>query len=457
MADPPHSPTCCCCAVDTIAWYINRAVSDWSCWKVVLCSDVLTAQCWTTLPLERSSINSREEPCDTRTVTRRISTIILLAWFVGMLAPATSLAASSSPELVVGDLSFPSNMAFAPDGRLFFAEKDTGDIRVIQDGRLLPDPFAHVDVLSSSEQGLLGLSLDPNFDVEPWVYVYYSDPVAHINRLARLRADGGSIERQPLLDALTTENGYHNGGDIAFGSDGKLYLSVGEVHEAERAQDPNDLGGKILRLDRDGTVPSDNPFGAGNPAYSMGHRNSFGLCVDQSNGDLWETENGPGSDDEVNLIEPGGNYGWPDQLGPGGEPAFIDPVLDFPDVIVPTGCAVWRGDLYFGAYGTGLLYRLALPPASGVQAVVVTDIGAGVTDLEVGPDGDLYVATSDAIWRFDASVTTESTGTVEPTPGDSPGGTSNTAIVIVAGIVLAAGLAARIIAGRKLRRDVSED
>ena len=84
-------------------------------------------------------------------------------------------------------------MAFAPDGRLFFAEKDTGDIRVIEDGHLLPDPFAHIDVLSAAEQGLLGLALDPAFDTDPWVYVYYSDPVAHINRLARLRADGGSV------------------------------------------------------------------------------------------------------------------------------------------------------------------------------------------------------------------------------------------------------------------------
>ena len=221
------------------------------------------------------------------------SSIVIVMGFAWMLRPSTSLAAANDPQLVADHLSFPSNMAFAPDGRLFFAEKDTGDIRVIEDGRLLPEPFAHIDVLSAAEQGLLGLALDPAFDTDPWVYIYYSDPVAHINRLARLRTDGGSVERQPLLDALTTENGYHNGGDIVFGRDGELYLSVGEVHESQRAQDPNDLGGKVLRLNPDGTVPSDDPFGAGNPAYSMGHRNSFGLCVDPSNGDLWETENGP--------------------------------------------------------------------------------------------------------------------------------------------------------------------
>jgi glucose/arabinose dehydrogenase len=384
---------------------------------------------------------------------RRIVSIVIVMGFAWMLRPSTSLAAANDPQLVADHLSFPSNMAFAPDGRLFFAEKDTGDIRVIEDGRLLPEPFAHIDVLSAAEQGLLGLALDPAFDTDPWVYIYYSDPVAHINRLARLRTDGGSVERQPLLDALTTENGYHNGGDIVFGRDGELYLSVGEIHESQRAQDPNDLGGKVLRLNPDGTVPSDDPFGAGNPAYSRGHRNSFGLCVDPSNGDLWETENGPSSDDEVNLIRPGGNYGWPDQLGPGGAPPFIDPVLDFPDIIVPTGCAVWRGDLYFGSFGTGLLYRLSLPPAASPRADVVRAMSAGVTDLEVGPDGDLYVATSDAIWRFAGKP--EATPTVAPS-GDSGGG-GNRPIAIVAGIVLAAGLAARFIAGRRLRRDLSKD
>ena len=349
------------------------------------------------------------------------------------------------------DLSFPSNMAFAPDGRLLFAEKDTGDIRVIRDGELVDDPLAHIDVLSSSEQGLLGLALDPAFATQPWIYVYYSDPAVHLNRLARIRADDAAAPPEPLLDALTTEHGYHNGGDLVFGGDGKLYVAIGEVHEAERAQDPDDLGGKILRLNPDGSTPSDGPFGAENPAYSMGHRNSFGLCVDPSTGDLWETENGPGSDDEVNRIEPAGNYGWPDQLGPGGEPVFIDPVLDFPDVIVPTGCAVWEGDLYFGAYGTGALYRLSLPAGSDARADVVGDAGAGITDLQVGPDGDLYVATSEAIWKL--------SGTGSPTPqtdapaADPSGSGWKTAIAVVAGLALAAGLIMRFVAGWRLRRE----
>jgi quinoprotein glucose dehydrogenase len=319
---------------------------------------------------------------------------------------------------------------------------------------LLPDPFAHVDVLSATEQGLLGLALDPSFAAQPWLYLYYSDPVSQLNRLMRLRTDGDEQERQPLLDALTTERGYHNGGDLVFGIDGMLYVAVGEVHESQRAQDPDDIGGKVLRVAPDGSIPSDNPFGAGNPAYSMGHRNSFGLCVDPTTGELWETENGPGSDDEVNLIEPGANYGWPEQLGPGGEPAFVDPVLDFPDVIVPTGCAVWRGDLYFGAYGTNLLYRLRLPAGPGARETVVRDMGAGVTDLQVGPDDDLYVATADSIWRMDAPTSrlpTPGASAEAPTSSDG-GGIGRVVAIVAAGVLLVIGLLARFSAGRHLRR-----
>ena len=372
--------------------------------------------------------------------------------------PAASAHGAATFEPVATDLSFPSNMAFAPDGRLLFAEKDTGDIRVIRDGSLEAEPLAHIDVLSSSEQGLLGLALDPAFDTQPWIYVYYSDPVSHLNRLARISADDAGSEPEPLLEGLTTEHGYHNGGDLVFGRDGKLYVAVGEVHEGERAQDPDDLGGKVLRLNPDGSAPPDNPFGAGNLAYSMGHRNSFGLCIDPSDGTLWETENGPGSDDEVNRNEPGGNYGWPDQLGPGGEPPFIDPVLDFPEVIVPTGCAVWQGDLYFGAFGTGLLYRLSLPAAGGTPADVIGDLGAGITDLQVGPDGDLYIATSNAIQKLaDAGSPAPaiSPTTAPPAPvADASDGGWKTVVAIVAGVALAAGLIARFVAGWRLRREV---
>jgi aldose sugar dehydrogenase len=387
--------------------------------------------------------------------------LLALAFVVTIAAPAA--AARTKPELVAGDLAFPTNMAIAPDGRIFYTEKETGDIRIIAGDHVLPQPFDHLDVIGGGETGLLGIALHPDFSAQPWVYVYYSDAADGRNRLIRILADGDTgTERQNMIDGLPA-SGYHNGGDLVFGLDGSLFLSLGEAHEAERAQDPNDIGGKVIRIEADGTLAPDNPFGPDNPVYSIGHRNSFGLCVDPANGDLWETENGPGSDDEVNLVVAGANYGWPDQLGPGGAPPFVDPVVDYRAVIVPTGCAVWEGDLFMGSYGTGLLHRIGLPAEPGAAVDdVVARFDHGITDVAAGPDGDLYVATSNAIWRFggDAGqmspmpVPSPSVPPGAAGPADSDGATTTLLLGIVAAIAAATGLAMRFAAGRRLRRDL---
>ena len=204
---------------------------------------------------------------------------------------------------------------------MFVADKDVGEIRIVRDGEILDEPFATLPVqVTVNETGLLGVAVDPAFPDEPWVYAYYTGTDA-VNHLVRIRADGDrGTEIQPLLDLLPATAGWHNGGDLAFGPDGKLYVSVGDGHDGSRSQDPNGIGGRILRLNPDGSVPDDNPLGPGNPTFALGIRNSFGLCFDPETGELWETENGPTEDDEINLIEAGGNYGWPEHLGPGGEP-----------------------------------------------------------------------------------------------------------------------------------------
>jgi len=294
-------------------------------------------------------------------------------------------------------------MAFALDGRIFFTEKETGDVRIIRDGRVLPEPFVHVFVEGSAERGLLGIALHPDFERDPWVYLYYSEGGGASNRIIRLRAEAGeALEVDPIITLLPAVTGYHNGGDMAFGSDGKLYAVTREAHDPERAQDPNDLGGKVLRLDPDGSVPIDNPLGPENPVYALGIRHSFGLCFNPVTGDLWETENGPASDDEVNRIVAAGNYGWPDQLGPGGEGRFIDPELDFERVMVATGCAV-RSDgrwLYFGSYLNGLYRARLLPDGSLGGPELVPGVGTAVTDVARAPDGSISVATSYAILRL---------------------------------------------------------
>jgi quinoprotein glucose dehydrogenase len=381
-----------------------------------------------------------------------------LAIFV--LAPTAS--AKEPAEVWLTGLAFPTNMAWAPDGTLFFTEKESGDVRVVSpDGKLRESPFAHLDVQGDAERGLLGIALHPRFPDEPWVYVYFTDLESQRNHLVRFRAGGDeATQTQVLLNDLPQAPGYHNGGDLLFGPDGMLYVAVGESHDPARAQDPDDLGGKILRLAPDGSVPPDNPFGPANPVYSIGHRNSFGLCSSPG-GEIYETENGPDVDDEINVLEAGGNYGWPEVTGSSGG-AYIDPILVFPQPIAITGCASWRGDLVFGSYLESLV-RVLVPGEAGSEPVA--EVPGGITDLSVGPDGLLYAATSDAIWRLGAPEPGPSpssaepapsppaqTATATPTPAPGGGGGSAALLPVVAAVVLAAGLLVRSLAGRRIRR-----
>jgi glucose/arabinose dehydrogenase len=371
---------------------------------------------------------------------------------VVLLATASPARSAIERTTFLSDLDFPTNMAFAPDGRLFFTEKDTGNVRVANDG----------------ETGMLGVALDPAFEREPWVYVYFSDAASGNNVLVRVRDEGGRAgARQTLGSFLPWAAGYHNGGDLLFGADRKLYVAVGEAHDPERAQDPRDVGGKILRLSPDGSIPPDNPI-AGSPAFTIGHRNSFGLCLEPDSGDIWETENGPDVDDEVNVLRAGANYGWPEVTGDSGG-RFEDPVAIFPSPEALTGCAVWRGDLWFGAANTGAVYRMPVD-RRGVAPQQAAGFDAPVIDVAVGPDDALYVATASAIVRLtddepaptrSASPTDGANG--EPTEAgpvvmperEGSGGGASAAVPIVAAAILAAALWVRMRAGRALRS--SED
>ena len=343
---------------------------------------------------------------------------------------ASAAGAQEGFEREVDGFGFAVNLAIAPDGTMYVADKDAGEIRIVRDGEILDEPFATLPVqVTVNETGLLGVAVDPAFPDEPWVYAYYTGTDVR-NHLVRIRADGDrGTDVQTLLDLLPATSGWHNGGDLAFGPDGKLYVSVGDGHDGTRSQDPNGIGGRILRLNPDGSVPDDNPLGPGNPTFALGIRNSFGLCFDQATGQLWETENGPTEDDEINLIEPGGNYGWPDHLGLGGEPTFVDPVLNFPETIVPTGCAVSDGTLLFGEGYDGNLHVMPLPgPAEGI----VARFDGGITDIENAPDGSLWVVTPTALYRSTGALERPS-ATVSPQPEPSGG-------LVTAGGLLIAGL-----------------
>jgi glucose/arabinose dehydrogenase len=371
-------------------------------------------------------------------MVRRPSLLLLLPLLVVLVVWSAAPASAQDAELepIVTGLEFASNVAFAPDGTAFFNEKDLGEIRVLRDGRVLDEPFASLPVLVTvNETGLLGLAVHPDFPDQPWVYAYYTDRDLGLNRLVRIRAEGDvGVEVEPLLGLMPVV-GFHNGGDLTFGADGTLYVVTGETQQPERAQDPNDLGGKVLRLDADGSIPADNPF-PGSAVYALGIRNSFGLCSDPTTGDLWETENGPDRFDELNRIVAGANYGWPTHLGPVDVAGFEDPVLAYETVIVPTGCTVVGETLYFGT-ARGEIHAVGIGRDGPPTDEVVTNAGEPVIDVARSPDGSLVVVTQHAIWQLTLDTRPSSeqpTGSQAETAPSGPSATATPAAAASEGL-----------------------
>ena len=314
----------------------------------------------------------------------------------------------------VADAAWPVALAPAPDGRLFFAELLTGNIRIVQEGKVLSEPFATLENVSTSgESGFLGLALHLNFPREPYVYAMYvvDNPDTGfplMQRVVRFRDDEG-IGRDPtvILDSLPAATIYaHNGGRIAFGPDGKLYLSIGDTDVPELAQDPMKLEGSILRYNPDGTIPNDNPF-PGSPVYATGLRNVFGFAFQPETGNLYATDNGPGGFDEVNKIEPGHNYGWPLHIGIAEAEGFNDPIVLFsiwPErPIGPTGVTFSLEQpelLLFCAFKGFSLRALQLsgPEYNSVSSTTVLSNKCAL-DVTYSSDGWLYYSTLSAIYR----------------------------------------------------------
>ena len=288
--------------------------------------------------------------------------------------PTPGVPTGVTVEVVAQGLKVPWGLVFAPDGRLFLTERG-GVIRVIEDGRLLPDSYAELDVAQEGEGGLLGLALDPDFETNGYLYIYYTyrNPQGFLqNRVTRLKEGDSGAQEEPLiiLDNIPASR-IHNGGRIKFGPDGKLYVTTGDAGSSILSQDMDSLAGKILRINRDGAVPQDNPF-PGSPVYSYGHRNPQGLAWHPVTDQLFATEHGPVGHDEVNLIEAGGNYGWPIIIGTGNDPRFLDPLLESGlDTWAPSGATFydgdvlpseWKGRLLFGALRGQRINWLTLSP-----------------------------------------------------------------------------------------------
>jgi len=297
-------------------------------------------------------------------------------------SPRIGPAVVENVQLIASGLEAPWAVALAPDGRLFVTERP-GRVRIVRlgaGGGLEARPWATLPARANpnTERGLLGLALDPEFARNGFVYLYYSYAAAGgatLNRLVRMHdTNGAGTDETILLDDIPGSSD-HDGGRIAFGPDGKLYVATGDGEQEARAQDPGSPGGKILRLETDGSVPADNPV-AGSRVYSLGHRNVQGLAFHPDTGVLYATEHGPSGffpaccQDEVNRIEAGANYGWPIVTGKPGDQRFRDPIAwsGNTDTWAPSGAAFatrpgpLRGSLLFATLRGAHLHRLVLTP-----------------------------------------------------------------------------------------------
>lgn len=323
---------------------------------------------------------------------------------VGSAAPPDAPAAPpevGDPTDVATGLAVPWGLAFLPDGRALVGERPTGDVSLIAPGSD-PERVGTVpDVADNGEGGLLGMVASPTFESDQLIYAYVTTRAD--NRVITMR-----LQRNALVDAQTILTGipdesYHDGGRLLFGPDGMLYVTTGDAGVPENAQDLASLSGKILRVKADGSVPDDNPF-PDSPVWSYGHRNVQGLAFDDT-GQLWATEFGSSAYDELNLIEPGANYGWPEVEGVGGAVSatndFVDPQVTWPtSEASPSGLA-WRdGVLYMGALQGERLWQI---PVEGSTAEAPTPTLEGalgrIRTVMVAPDGDLWLTTSNTDGR----------------------------------------------------------
>nr|WP_245659915.1 PQQ-dependent sugar dehydrogenase [Nocardia gamkensis] len=299
-------------------------------------------------------------------------------------------------EEVAKDIEVPWGLAFLPDGAALVAERDSGRIVRVAAGRAPEQVYRLPDVAARGEGGLLGLAVAPDYAESRYIYAYFTSETD--NRIVRFRLDGPP---EPIVTGIA-EAGNHNGGRIAFGPDGMLYAGTGDAGESGRSQDPASLNGKILRSTPEGLPAPGNPY-PGSPVYSLGHRNVQGLAWDRA-GRLFAAEFGQNRFDEINLIEPGRNYGWPDVEGAGGaDHGFTDPLLTWTTAEAsPSGIAITGDILYVAALRGQRLWTVPLEDGRvGGPRAELRDRYGRLRTVEAAPDGALWLTTSNTDGRGD--------------------------------------------------------
>ncbi|HYT29599.1 MAG TPA: PQQ-dependent sugar dehydrogenase [Actinomycetota bacterium] len=351
----------------------------------------------------------------------------MTALATGFLPPGPTAAtpgqtSAIGKQLVLGGLPFPAAFTFFADGRILYGERFTGDIRIYDPSNGSNTRFFHVTKLATDgEQGLLGLAVHPRYPAKPYVYAYATRTINGTlrNQVLRITDSGGTgTAKKVIFSSDTVAGTYHDGGRILFGPDGMLYAVVGEAHSPANAQDLSNNAGKVLRMTPAGKAPPDDPF-PGTPIFTYGLRNSFGFTFDPQTRKLWETENGPECNDEINLELSGQNHAWgpsetcstppspPTNTNQDGPQPRIMPLAFFSPPIAPTGAAFCsgcgltgdQGDLFFGAYNTGDIRDVKLTAdRTGISSMsVVYTNASGILSMERGPDGALYFSDAGAI------------------------------------------------------------
>jgi aldose sugar dehydrogenase len=333
-------------------------------------------------------------------------------------------------SLVADGLDYPWALAFLPDGAMLVTER-TGMLRIIRNDVLDPEPvpggpqafWAGESGLPGAIHGYMDIALHPDFASNRLIYLTYTKPMDGGNRLALARGRWDGRGLQDVEDIFIADQGAGGGSRIAFGLDGTLFMTT----SGGNAQDPDNHGGKVLRFNDDGTVPADNPFvgrtGHKPEVYSLGHRNSLGLAVHPTTGQVWQNENGPNGGDEVNIILPGRNYGWPHvslgrtyqgpwQVGDGPtHEGYEPPIVYWTPPIAPSGMAFytgdalpkWKGDVFVGALrfgqipGTGHLQRILINQEMEElrREMLLFEFRQRIRDVRQGPDELLYVVTDE--------------------------------------------------------------
>jgi glucose/arabinose dehydrogenase len=327
---------------------------------------------------------------------------------------------------IVSGLAGPAGFTFLKDGRIVYLERATGEIHIYSPASQTDRRFFTIPgVNGDGERGALGVAVRPTWPNPRTLYVYVtrSSGGGLKNQIVKVTRSAGQVSMRVVMSAPASSSPYHNGGRILFGPDGMLYAIVGDGHDSTNSQDlSGNLRGKILRMTPSGGVPSDNPI-AGSRVFAYGIRNSYGFTFDPTTDRLWESENGPECNDELNLIVAGGNFGWGpqencqgqspgDTNGSGPSPRY-GPKLWFESTIGITGAAFCHGcgltsavegDLFFGCVNDGVLRRISLNGArddvTGDPITVLNSSNDAIYSMETAPDGAIYFSDYRGIYRL---------------------------------------------------------